>query len=578
MPTPPECQPIVDAIANLTAQEQAKRDALKALVGVDKWNALEDLGTLRQQLADQQKLLADCEKQHATDLTTTVVVTDVTGNAGPNRIARVWQLTASGQAVKQTVTLQDGVANFTGVLDSSRQGIGITIEGVDHPAVNGPDFRSGPLPAKAPAGDADPIQRIELVILNPMVLTGEALNPALPALPITMSFAADPLGTVNISIANLQVVVNDGSVSLSAEGTASAAGALPFQTAQSSPFTFAQTLHIAAAFSMTPGNVIEVSPVTAPTLTMPGLIGSVVQALTPLLSSRLFDMASRPIASVLNNLIVSRVAASLGLTALPSGAVLSVRQLVADGASIQIMPVLGAFGTVLSDFQPPALDAINRLVGLDVQPATINTGDPSQRVAQGRVTIDTAAPAGGVTVQISSDRNDILQIAPTAVVIPEGDTAGSFTVIGSPLPLMSSSQVDATVRASLGTQTLTAPLSIKPENPPTATAAPSAPVSPPSRSAIGVGSIDLYTSPPLPRGQTIQGRIMLDGLPGFVTTIVTVTLTPAVGPPIGLEIPAGFYEGYFTFTIASGFPGNTLRITATTGMGADKSIDVAVAN
>ena len=71
---------------------------------------------------------------------------------------------------------------------------------------------------------------------------------------------------------------------------------------------------------------------------------------------------------------------------------------------------------------------------------------------------------------------------------------------------------------------------------------------------------------------------MLDGLPGFVTTIVTVTLTPTVGPPIGLEIPAGLYEGYFTFTIASGFPGNTLRITATTGMGADKSIDVAVAN
>ena len=48
MPVPAECQPIANAIANLTAQEQAQLAALPGLVGVDKWRAMEQLGTLRQ--------------------------------------------------------------------------------------------------------------------------------------------------------------------------------------------------------------------------------------------------------------------------------------------------------------------------------------------------------------------------------------------------------------------------------------------------------------------------------------------------------------------------------------------------
>jgi hypothetical protein len=47
MPTPPECQPIADGIADLAVQEQKQRDALPGLSGVDKWKAMETLGTLR---------------------------------------------------------------------------------------------------------------------------------------------------------------------------------------------------------------------------------------------------------------------------------------------------------------------------------------------------------------------------------------------------------------------------------------------------------------------------------------------------------------------------------------------------
>jgi hypothetical protein len=70
MQNSPECQPIADQISTLNAQEQAKRDSLAALAGVDKWKAMQELGTLRQQIAEQQVLLEDCEKQHAADLTT----------------------------------------------------------------------------------------------------------------------------------------------------------------------------------------------------------------------------------------------------------------------------------------------------------------------------------------------------------------------------------------------------------------------------------------------------------------------------------------------------------------------------
>src|SRR5215472_7259645 len=163
MPNSPECQPIVDTISNLISQEKTARDELVALTGVNKWKKMQELGTLRQQIAEQQRLLADCEKQHAADLATKVVIIDLPGNSGPNRIARTWQLSSDGQTLKQTVTVQNGVANLLGILGGARQSFAITIEETDHPTVNGPDFRSGPLPLPVSPNSPDPIERIEIV-------------------------------------------------------------------------------------------------------------------------------------------------------------------------------------------------------------------------------------------------------------------------------------------------------------------------------------------------------------------------------------------------------------------------------
>src|ERR1051325_9825835 len=113
MAAPPECQPIADAIANLNAQEQAQRNLIQSLAGIDKWKAIEALGTIRQSISAQQLLLTQCIKDHAADFSTHVIVYDVSGTGGSNRIARLWELTVARQALKQTTTVQAGTATLT---------------------------------------------------------------------------------------------------------------------------------------------------------------------------------------------------------------------------------------------------------------------------------------------------------------------------------------------------------------------------------------------------------------------------------------------------------------------------------
>jgi hypothetical protein len=258
---------------------------------------------------------------------------------------------------------------------------------------------------------------------------------------------------------------------------------------------------------MSPSTILEALPGTVPVLTMSGLVGAVVGMITPLLASSLADRAVQPLVGLLNRMIMKRVAATLGLTELPAGVVLSVRELAADNDTITLTPVLGAFGTILSDFQPAALAAAPKLISLTLDASSLSTGDPAKASARGHVSLDSPAPAGGVTVLLSSDRADVIALAPSSLVINGGASEGLFTVSAVGQPLMAATSVDTTVRASLGTQTLSAPMTVRPEAPTTTPFTPqTVPVSPPpvstdpSARVPGVLSIDLYTAPPLSRG------------------------------------------------------------------------------
>ena len=463
MPPSPECKSLADTVADLASQEEAKLTAIASLTDVAKWTAMEELGTLRQQRAEQQALLDACEKQHLDDLSITVAVTDLPKTSNDNRIVRVWQLTPAGQSVKQTIAVRSGVATVSAI-PGARQSVGITVEEVDHPNVCGPDFRSGPLPPPPTASSTDPASRVEIVILDPITITAESLAQAAPALPIHLSYPGGSLGTIGITVSALEFSIANGALSLGANGTASAVG-------MTSPFSFSRTLHLAPTFGMARSTVLDATSGDTANLSMPGIVGAAIQLLSNFLSSNLLDRTLVPLRTLLNRIIVNQVAATLGLRALPSGSVVSVRELAIDNEMFTITPALAAFGTVLSDFQPSFLDAVRQLISLDVQPSLVTTSNSATRIAQGTIVLDAAAPAGGAVIVLSCDRADYVQIE-SSVTVPEGSTSGTFAISGTGNVLMSPTNVDATIKASLGNVSLTAALSIQPESPTTPTSAP----------------------------------------------------------------------------------------------------------
>jgi hypothetical protein len=198
------------------------------------------------------------------------------------------------------------------------------------------------------------------------------------------------------------------------------------------------------------------------------MVGSIVKDLTGFVSSNLLSSTIQPLIAVLNKLIVAQVAAALGLDALPSGAVLSVRQVSPGTGNILLEPSLAAFGTILSNFQPAAPDAAVQLALLELSPTSISSSDPSSRSAQGKVTLTGPAPTGGVTVMLSIDHPEVALVNPTQLAIVEGGTSATFSVSGTGQFLSPADHVDCTVTASLGQQTMTTPISVKrvaPETP-----------------------------------------------------------------------------------------------------------------
>ena len=454
---PPECQQIAEKVAALLALEEDKCNAIGTLDGAKKWKAIQDLGTLRQQLADQQALLDECEKRHLADLVTKVVVIDVPNASGPDRVARLWQVTPTGLAVKQTATVQAGVATFSGVPGDARQSLAMTIEETNDPVVNGPDFRSGPLPP-APTASPDPAGRVEIVLLDPIVVAAKSLEHAVPPLPLELSLSSPAVGVIKIAVAELKFGTDTGAMIFSASGTASALGI-------SSGFELEGNLHVAPSFEMAPSALLEISAADPPSLTMSGMVGAVVQDVSNFLSANLIAPIIQPVTTLLNAAILKEVSAALGLSVLPSGTVVSIRQLTLDADNITLAPSLAGFGTRLSDFQPSALVAAPQLIGLDLEPTSISTSDPANRVARGKVTLSEQAQAGGVNIVLSCDQPDVTQVDPPVLAVEEGAVEGVFTITGLEQALIQASHVDGTVSASFGSQTLTAPITIRPEAP-----------------------------------------------------------------------------------------------------------------
>jgi hypothetical protein len=452
------------------------------------------------------------------------------------------------------------------MLTGSRQSFGITIEETDHPAVNGPDFRSGPLPATADPNAIDPASHIEIVILDSIVITADTLKQAAPPLPLQLSFPVGPAVTVGITVSDLQFTVNDGEISLTATGTATAAGT-------NSPFTFSNTFHLVPSFGMTPSGLVEILSGVPPSLAVSGLMGTVVHALAPLVASSLSDQAIKPLASLLNRTIGDLIASALGLPSIPFGSVLSIRQLTVGANGITVVPALGAFGATLSAFEPSAPSGTANVATLDIQPSSLSTSDTAA-TAQGRITLDAAAPAGGLTVVLSCDRSDLIKLDPGSVLIAAGGNSAVFKASVVPQPIMPAAMVDATVSASLGTKTVTARLSIKPQPPATTppllgyrlgSALNLTALGIPGGGPASLGIDQIYLGGLVFRDVPAQCAVLLDSpAPSGGTTVVVtffnaLTGQAAIIPQIN-SVPAGANTAIINFTIPQTYTPSTVVI------------------
>ena len=215
---------------------------------------------------------------------------------------------------------------------------------------------------------------------------------------------------------------------------------------------------------------------------------------------------------------VSVVLTTTNAATIPTTGVCSQTSCGTYGGQIQDNVVMAAGSTVTIPL-PPVVGVW--LSSVSVNPSSVTAGTS----ALGTVTLNGAAPSGGVSVLLSS--NNASATVPASVTVAAGNTTATFTVSSSTV----TSSVPATLTASYSGMSQTAALTITP-----AVSLSSVAVSPANviSGASATGTVTLSGAAP-------SGGIVVDlwtnGTPAFVPTSVT--------------IPAGSTTATFTVTTVS---------------------------
>lgn len=346
---PPACQPLADEVSALEAQEQQLRAQIPTLVGAAAWTALARLGQIRQQLDAARVALANCVRQSSGALQATLTVIDV----GPAsvvsvRIASLWEMTPDSGAIQREVSNVTGDSfAFTGPLPAS---FGLTVGTAGDPTLNGPDFRSGVLSAASLPTDG-PL-RIE-VVLGPTVRIEQS---GLAGLASAFTPTTSQFGGFGLQ-ADLSVRTVDAT--LSAAGImARASGQVMVTTLgipESGVFSASATLRVVP--TTVPGipDPVDLVAVSDLQVQLPGFAGGMADAAVALIRGYLTDLLTDQLRAVLRAELPTAVSRMLVLAALPPDVVVSVRNLSIDADALQFQPALGALGTTLSTYAPPAI-------------------------------------------------------------------------------------------------------------------------------------------------------------------------------------------------------------------------------
>jgi hypothetical protein len=349
----PACLPFANTIASLETTRDTVRSGLPGLGPLDRWKALAQIGDLTRQIEDARVQLDDCQRLHAVSYEAEVVILDTTSSPPATREASLWQLDGPTPVLLEKAPLS---ATGLGFITPSPEGpLGITIAETGNPAVQGLDFRSGPLeelPRKSPG---DPAGRVEIVIGPTLTFDLDELRGWLGTVPLpshtTSSISSGPFsGEVDITVANLGVTLAAGKIRLSAAGTAAVTG--PLLGSQVAPFNIDVPLRLGLPLAPGGDYGCNIQLAGTPSLTVGGQLGTVLNPMAQFFFDFTGGLALSVFRDRINEALPPAIALIFGLEDLERVPVISLRRFEITPAAVTIQPTLGAFGDVLSTYQP----------------------------------------------------------------------------------------------------------------------------------------------------------------------------------------------------------------------------------
>jgi hypothetical protein len=340
----------------LEQQYAAASAAASAAVGAQAWTELAQAGPLLLQLDTEREELAACIKTHSAALTASVVVIDASGSQAPStQTATLWDLTSTGPVTVETVPIQAGAFGFAGPVPASAA-VSLAPDSAGDPSLIGVDFRSGPLPQPLAV-----TPRVEIVIAPKLTVSAQKLRGWASTFQSTPQDigAGGFLGRLQAVVTAPTITFTTGAVRVDLTGTVTRAsgGAGAFLNLPSSmPFAAGIALSLAPGTDPYGRELVAVTlagqnPIV---LNLPGT-QVIVDTILPLVTPFVGEQIRTSLSASINQLVPAAIERGLALASLPPATQLSLRSVAISEAGITIQPVLGAFGTLLSTFQPTTL-------------------------------------------------------------------------------------------------------------------------------------------------------------------------------------------------------------------------------
>jgi hypothetical protein len=351
-PVPSACLGLQQDVQNLVNAAQTLRNDALAAVGAAAWQKLSDLGLALLQL-DRKR----AEYQRCIDAHTGAVVCGFTaidaggGGATDERRADLWDMSGPQPVLLQSAPVQSGSFAFSGPPPGGQ--IAVTISGTDSATNTGPDFRSGAMPLPATATPS-----VEVVLGPVVTLTADDISrwfAAIPPAPPEQLEVAG-VGSVVVNIESVAATLTPPAIRLTGVGTAAASTVLTGPA--TSPVSATVTLGLVPTTNPDPLMPAELTLVAPPHIDLSGPLALFGAVLNAALATFMGDWILRLMRPIVQQEISDAAARALSLVGLPPSMTLSIRKLSITPTSVTFQPVLGAIGTVLSTYQPPAAQVV----------------------------------------------------------------------------------------------------------------------------------------------------------------------------------------------------------------------------